>query len=248
MNFSPESAISIENILSDVIAEVNDDDYKMFPPGHYVHLIQRALEELSFDSFFSVHFKDFDFPASTLSLTMPKGAFNLKQVYLFNEDDTGCSVDSMQRVYYKRTYYTKGEGFGYTANNKNGVDDEFIIDYSPSERTFFFSIQNGKITFGSACSSYGKVRLVYNGVLTNIGEVPVVPLPFRSVVIDYVVENIYRKLKNKDPRKYRILWADIHQTLYKPITGTWDKAVKRGRKLDSKVREDYMEYFSKMNY
>ena len=246
MNFSPQSAITIENILSDILLEVEDEDHKLFTPGYYVHLVQSALEELSIDSFLLTYWQDFDFPSETLSLEMPKGAFNIKQVYVFNGDD--CVVSDMREVHYKRLYNTKGNGYGYTTKNKTNIDDYFMAGYSSSESILFFNLQNGNISFSSSCSEYDNVRLVYNGVQTNIGDVPIIPLPFRQVVIDWVVEKIFRRLKAKDPRKYRPLWSDINSVLYRPFDGSWDKALKRARTLDSKVKEDYFEYFSKMNY
>jgi len=246
MNFSPESAVSIENILSDVLLEVEDEDHKLFTPGYYVHLIQSALTELSLDSFFLTLWKDFDFPSDTLSITMPEGAFNIRQVFVF--DSENCAVGDMREVHYKRLYQTKGANYGYTAKNKDGNDDYFMVDYSRSESILFFSLQNGKVLFSSSCADYSKVRLVYNGVQTNIGDVPIIPLPFRQAIIDWVVEKVFRRLKPQNSRKYRPLWSDVYNTLYAPFTGTWDRAIRRAKDLDSKVKEDYFEYFSKMNY
>lgn len=245
MNFSPNNAITVNQILSDVVLEINDEDYRLFTPGYYTSLIQQALEELSMDSFMLKLWKDFEFPAHTYSLELPKGAFNVIEVFLFNGD---CNdVNSMQRVVYKRGYSTRGDGHGNISRNNTNADDYFITAYSDSEETYFCTLQNGSLVFGSACAVFEKVRVYYNGVLTNIGDVPLVPLPFRQAVKDWVVEKCYRILKGRDPR-YRVLWSDIYNTLYKDFSGTWDIACKRASSLDTKVIEDYKEYFSKMNY
>jgi hypothetical protein len=85
-------------------------------------------------------------------------------------------------------------------------------------------------------------------VITNIGDVPIIPLPFRQAVKEYVLERCYRILKGRNPKFYRPLWMDIYQSLTTPFDGTWDKALSRARSVDSKELEDYKEYFMKMNY
>ena len=245
MEFSPQSSFTVNQILADVLREVDDEDYLLYPPGYYTHLIQTALEELSLDTFFLDLYKDFDMPTDTLKIEFPKGAFNLRQAFVWSGDN--CVVENMRELHFKRNYRTQGADHNYTAKNRKDSSDYFIRPYTESSDTLYCSLQNGFIILSSTCTSYSKVRLYYNGVLTDMGSVPVIPLPFRQAVIDFVVEKTFRKLKVKD-MKYRILWTDIYNVLYKPFDGTWAVALSRARNLDSKVLEDYKEYFSKMNY
>jgi hypothetical protein len=249
MNFSPASFLTVNHVVADVQLELNDEGNKLFTPGYYISQVQQAMEELSLSSFFHDLWKDFDFPYRSLSLELPKGAFNLKAVFAFNGDC--CSVDSMTQVHYKRGYAAKSASSGYTARNKdsdNADYDPWYPRYGGADSVYFYSLQNGNVTFSSSCSAFEKVRLYYNGVLTNAGDVPVVPVQFRQAVKDYVIEKCYRILMGRDPRMYAPLYDRIHASLYAPITGTWDQAIKRASSMDSSVVEDYREYMSKMNY
>lgn len=248
MNFSPESNVSVDNILSDVMKKMGDEDHILFSPGYYVHLVQRALENLSLDSLLLEFHKDFDFPSDTLQVAMPKGAFNVRGIFLWSGDC--CKVEDMTNVYYKSGYRTKGENYGHTSMNKQGVDhDYFISNYSSGDSIYFYNIQNGNIVFSSYCSSFEKVRVVYNGVATNIGDVPVIPLPFRDAVIYWTVNEALNTLYLRTGNPvYERMWRNMENKLNARFDGIWDKAVYRAKNLDSKVRKDYVEYLSKMNY
>jgi hypothetical protein len=232
--------------MSDVILELNDDDHKLFTPGYYVSQIQQALEELSLDTFLNEYYFDHKFPSETLSIEMPKGAFNLRTVYVFNGGC--CNVKTSVQCHFKRGYITNGANKGYTARNKIDALDPFISPYHYDNEVYYFSLQNGNVLLSSKCIGYENVRLVYNGVITNIGDVPIIPLPFRQAIKEYVLERCYRILKGRNPKFYRPLWMDIYQSLTTPFDGTWDKALSRARSVDSKELEDYKEYFMKMNY
>ena len=256
MNFSPQNMVSANVIMADVLVSLNDEDQKFFNPGFYISQIQQALKELSFDTYFLNLHKDFDFPSETLSLEMPKGSFNLKQVYVFNGDN--CNIESSKLVWIKDGYITSGKDKGYTARNKEGNTDPFINNYRSSivsnylpvsdTDVLFCSIQNGRIMFSSSCSSYSKVRLEYLGTMCDIGEVPFIPTHFREAVKLWVEEKCLRYLKARNPRFYRPLWVDVNSLLNQPFVGAWDIAKQRVSNMDSKEADDLKEYFTKMNY
>ena len=96
MDFSRQSFVTVNEILADVLKIVKDSSFKVNSRGFYVSQIQQALEELSFDTYFDERSEVFEVPAD-LRLDMPKGAFNLKNMYLFN--GTECDISRSQNVY-----------------------------------------------------------------------------------------------------------------------------------------------------
>ena len=107
MNISAENMISPEEILADVLKLAGDESFKDNSKGYYYSLIQQALQELAFDTYFDQRTEFFDVPEN-LNLPMPMGAFNLREMYLYN--GTECNFSTAQNVYWKRNYFTKGNG------------------------------------------------------------------------------------------------------------------------------------------
>ena len=62
MNISKENMISPLEILSDVLKLADDESFKDNSKGYYMSLIQQALQELAFDTFFDVRTEFFDVP------------------------------------------------------------------------------------------------------------------------------------------------------------------------------------------
>ena len=75
--------VSIDHILADVTATVNDAEYKKgFSKGWYVSRIQDAMQELSFDTFWLKIQQDIEIPESC-QIPMPKNVFNIREIYLY---------------------------------------------------------------------------------------------------------------------------------------------------------------------
>lgn len=265
--------ITTNQILADVLKFVDDERYEINSKGFYISTIQRALEGLAFDTFFDERNEDFPFPTDTFNLEMPKGAFNIRNIYLFN--GTQCDIGRSQNVYWKRNFITHGQG--YFANNKsNNVDDPFypnnfrtddkhITDAlggkgrnvgnpafnrgSTVENTFYYNIQNGLIMFSSRCAMFEKVLLVFNGTGTDIGDVPLVPIFFREAIIDFVTETALRIRMAKEPAgPWRVLWQIAKQNIGSDFNGSWYKAERMVKQMNSGQRSNLKEYLSKMAY
>jgi hypothetical protein len=246
MNFSPADLLTPDQIKADVLRLVDDEEERELNPGFYTSQIQQALDELGYDTFFYEVYKDLDVP-DNLSIKMPSGCFNIRNVYLFSGDC--CEVEDMQNVYWKKNYKTRGSGKSYTANNKSGNYDHFIDSPSSETDLYYFNVNNGYIELSSNCTSYDTIRIQFNGLNTAIGEVPLVPREFRATVISWVAERVFAVLKGRDPKKYRQLWLDEYNRLYSnPYDGLWAKAIQRSKRLDTKYMNDMKEYMSKMNY
>ncbi len=268
MNISALNMISPDEILSDVLKLANDEAFKDHSKGYYYSLIQQALQELAFDTFSDVRTEFFDVPEN-LQLPMPLGAFNLREMYLYN--GTECNFDTAQNIYWKRNYFTKGNGSlardKGTTNNRdpffqnrrlsNGNSNPSLrraTDVNNSITTaYYYNIQNGMIMFSSNARSYGKVAIVFNGTGGDIGEVPFVPQYLREAVKGWVLDPIYKMKISKstggpDFNKWQTMWSMNENQLRKPYTGTWETAELRVKTMDAKAREDMKEYLSKLDY
>ena len=78
------------------------------------------------------------------------------------------------------------------------------------------------------------------------GDLPVIPRFFERAVVDYVEEKFYNAMKARDPRMYRPLWTDAYQKLNDLVNGSWNKAKKRIKAMDSKEKASMEEYISSM--
>jgi hypothetical protein len=269
MESSKYNFVSVNEILSDVLELVADRGMEHLSKGFYVSQIQQALEGLSFDSFFDTRRDSFPFPTQDLRLEMPLGAFNIKEIYLFN--GAQCDIVRSQKVWWKRDYYT--EGNGYFANNKGNnnndpyypsytyrnrlaqeIEQSGLIrrDYNPVEGNYFYNIQNGMIMFSSACRGFEKVHIVYNGTGCDIGDEPIIPLFLREAVKDYVCEVALRARMALDP-KMQTLWLIYDKNLnrdekYGIGVGSWSRAQYRVKTMDYASLSDLKEYLGRPSW
>jgi len=267
MNISKHSFVTPEEILSDVLKLADDEGFKDNSKGYYMSLIQQALQELAFDTFFDERTESFNVPQN-LRLDMPKGAFNIKQIYLFN--GTECNIANSKNVYWKRNFYTKGNGS--LSKDKWNNDDPFYDNRStpnsngllndPSYRRagvgsslselYYYNIQAGEIMFSSNVRNFEKVALVFNGTGVNIGEIPFVPMLFREAVKSWILNPVYQikmaKAEGAQFNKWQTLFSMNNAALNKPFDGLWAEAQYRAKSIDSKQREDIKEYICRFNY
>lgn len=272
MHYSLSDSVSPEMILSDVLPIVGETgDYRELPKGFYYQQMQKALEALSFDTYFSKKMYSTEVPEN-LAMDIPKGMFNLRNMYLSNNNSCGIGPDSVN-VYFKSNFFNDdGTGSGnYVARNKgtskggdpfygNGSpdlnprtyrsNDSRSSAYGTNERTdslYFYNIQNGRIMFSSTCRRYSHVIMEFNGLDVSIGDKPIIPPQFREVVIDWVVEAVLRVKSARNQQQWGGMYNDSKQRLGRNpyhTSGTWHTAVQRAASLDSKAKEDLALYFS----
>jgi len=253
MEFSPSSFVTVNEILADVLKTVSDKDFTLNSRGWYTSQIQQALEELSFDTFFLTINKEIEIPCD-LKIELPRGAFNLRQMYVFNGDN--CNFDEVSTVYHKQNYLSSGSGETYVARDTySNFQDPFHkqrsrVKHTPSH-VKFYGIQQGIINLSPNCAQYQKVMLVYNGVQTDIGEVPIIPTYLRQAVNDYTTTlalEIRIAEEQVNLQRWNLLLARYENSLNHPYDGSWVKAERRVKTLDNKHRQDMKEYLSRMNY
>lgn len=256
------SYITSDDILAIAAPMSGDRDFKAMPRGFYYSLIQKAFEELSLDSFFQEMRADLDMPNETLTLKLPEGCFNVRNIYIYSGDE--CNIESSRKVWHKRNYFTRGSG--YIANDKgnNGNDpyygshlmsgkDKSLIRFDNNHGVnsqLFYNIQMGDLMLSSSCRGAGnKVHIHYNGTGCPIGGAPIIPVFFRSAIEDFVIESATRfRIANDtgDVRKWQALNNQYAKRLdYDGMDGSWHKAIQRIKTMNTAQRTDLSEYLSR---
>jgi len=249
-------------IQSEVATKSGDRGFNHDSPGFYTSLIQEALEELSFDTFFLEVDKVYDLKelGGCLELKLPVGFFNVRKIFGANGND--CSYSSSRNIYWKNNYKK-----GIAKDNWNN-DDPFIpnrggnprgsnVSYpgrsgTPPSNLFYCGISNGMIYLSPNCSSFDKIVVRANGLITDHGDDPIIPIFFRQAVVDYcVVEALSTRIANNPGAVETATWSGImnrHEVrLNKDYTGSWEKARTRAKRMDKKSKEDLREYMNKFN-
>lgn len=245
MNFSQLDLLAPEIIIQDVLQNIDDEDKKQFADGYYISLVEQGLTDIEYSTFINRMFNDFEFPKDTMRLPIPKGAFNVIDVFLMNKDSNG-TIQATRNVFVKNNGYSLGYQKGETSRMKDGTFD--IIYRSPLNYSSICScnINNGYLTFNDSCADFGWVRVVYNGVSTDIGVTPLIPRIFRQYLIDYVTVRCLKILIGRNPNKYMNPLKVHSASLNTPYEGTLAIAKKNIRNLDTKYLKDMKEYLAKM--
>lgn len=264
MNFSSADFVTVNEILSDVLKLVKDEDYRLNSKGWYTSQVQQALEELSFDTFFSKG-PPIIIPISDgLKIPIPKGTFNIRQLYITNGN--ACNVGHSQVVWYKRNFIAGTES-GYIARDKYNNRDPFyknrrsgnsrfaVGDDFRNEPTnlYYYGVHDGEINLSANCRQFKNLFIVANRISTEVGDVPLVPVYLRQAVKSFVlIEAMEVKMADEIGTAAFNQWATL---LNKQVNdkdnmnnGTWITAERRVKMLDSKQREDLNEYFSRLDY
>lgn len=269
MEFSPKELISPKEILSDVLMYTQEQRYENVSKGFLMSQMNKCLEALSYDTLFNQTHIYFDIP-DDLVIPIPVGAFNIKQVYLFNGES--CNIgENTANVYWKRNYFAPN-GTGFVARNKgnngNRGTDPFYSDYDPyspldrrgsnvnapgktiSNTVYYYGESNGNLMFSPNCKNYSRVMIKFNGIWQFDDEKPSIPRALREVLVDWCTESVFRIKAAIMPRDFRVMQKDAEFRLgYKPehYDGSWYKAKRRLTSLGSKKKEDLKEYLSRLN-
>lgn len=247
--------ISANHIIAEVAVTVDDTAFrKGFSKGWFLSRIQDAMQELAMDTYFQKIQIDVEFPQNC-QVKVPENCFNIREIYMYN--GTHCNPNKTQNVYYKRLFNNNYKGDGYTAkvkddgsnsgdlfvpNQSSGRNISSNMNYEFSGRKYYANEQNGVIMFSRDCASFPYVRIIFNGFGTPVGDVPIIPRFFEQAVKDWVEVAYWNAMKSRDPRKYRVLWADAKEKLEDLRTGSWNKARKRLKSMNSFEKESLEEY------
>jgi len=243
------SFVSLDLMLSEVAKRSGDPSFRHESEGYYKSLIREALNELSFDTYFYKEEKVYDLSDGCLKLELPAGAFNVREIYGFSGDS--CTPSNSTNIYYKRNF---SNGLSKdTWGNRNDPFHKNRGSQMPPGWLYYCGIVNGVIHLSSNCANFEKIAVRFNGVLGDVDGAPIIPMFFRQAVIDYViVEALSIRIANTTDFQKVNIWQSIlnrHEArMNKPYTGSWDNARHRSKTMNKKAREDYKEYFARLDY
>ena len=250
--FSFDDLLSIQDVISDVLLDLDDKEQQKLTPGWYRRAVKKALDELSFDTAFVDVTKDVEMPHD-LKIPIPKGLFDLNNICIYS--GTPDEVGYMENVYWKRFFETRGKETGYTAINKEyNYTDPFVKAPQIGGTTYFFNTHSGIIYLSDSCDRYDYVRISFKGMASSeldIDKIKIVPPMAAEAVTLWVVERGARALKSTDgrDRRYRSIQTDAAIQWEKfGFGGAWHEAKSRLLELDKKKWRDIIEYNSKMTY
>lgn len=249
-------------ILSKAAVMVGDRDFKVLPIGFYRGLIQEAFERLALATYFAEKRENITLDGGIV-YQLPSDCFDVKNVYIFTGDI--CNIEKSHKVYWKRNYYTQGNGF--LANDKGGrntqdpfYDDSlrgskqygtglFARDDKDVRNELYYNFQMGNIMISSSCLGMGqKLHIHYHSTGCAIEEAPIIPTFLRAAMQDFViVEALLAIMANSsDPRRWQSLWQIHDRKLNAPYTGSWENAEYMAKTLNSSQREELIQYLGRV--
>lgn len=247
-----------DHILADVLKAVDDERFEINTKGWYISQIQQALEEMAFQSFFDEQEASFTIPENR-NILIPSGLFNINQIYGFNGDT--CDITRSQKIWHKRNFNTKGNGYFARNKGNNGSDpfyDRVTGNMSRAAQTsrqsfqvgvenhYFYNVQNGIIMLSAKCADFQNIYILFNGTGCDIGDIPIIPNFLRQYVKDYTTEIALRMRLAKDRSgSWSQLWKITESKLNQQYDGSAAKAKRFIAAMDNNEREDLSEYLSK---
>ena len=247
MQVNTQDNVPINDILADVLVMVDDAEIKKgLTRGWYIRQIQNAMEQLAIDTHYQVFTADLDFPENYI-LPEPKNCFNPREIYLYNGE---CGKPTTSRpVVFKKRFNNSQGGTDYTARRKETMEPDPFLISGGEKNLYYANIQDGMIMFGASCSGYKFVRLVFNGLGTDIGVEPIIPRVFREAVKDYVRVQALTVFSARDKGMLPILqMALMDKDGQRNNPGSWAKAKKTAARANTWIRQNLDEYQGRMNY
>ena len=265
MNFSEKDFIAPSEVLSDVMSFTGEQRLEGVTKGFIYSQMNKCLEELSYNTFYNVVSKTFDFPENRI-LEIPEKLFNIKEVFGYSGDS--CTIGNSKNIYWKRNYYHNG-GEGVARNKQRNLNDPFYggngfdkriqanVPNSVSrdstmrsaDRILYYGYQQGKLYFSPECKIFSNLLIKFNGISSLNPNEPSIPRYFRQVVTDWCTERVLRVKKVDSPQQWRLLWSDSLMALDRNgFKGSWYNAETLVKRMGSKEKEDLKEYLSRLNY
>lgn len=238
--------VSVDSILSDVLIHCNDETLRSYglSRGYYISSIQKALEELSIDTYYTQKVVDIPMDKENLYVVMPSNLFNIREIYGYVGDC--CDSDNGYVIHWKRLMNNSNNKKGsYSAprrenNNRNPF---YPADGTMPSDLYYANTQNGKLMFSSNCSKFDTIRVIANTMGVKQGDDPIIPRIFRQAITDYVVDKTMSVLAVRD-RSFRTMSADAKARLNE----SWYKAERRAKTLDTWKKSEMREYLGRINY
>jgi len=138
MDQNPKNFISINEVLSNVMMILNDEDNGKLSPGYYIAQVHDGIDELGFDIDFIPQTEDIKI-SSDLMIDVPDSCFNLKDIQIYK--GTPDLVGYVETCYWRKGVQTRGKGTGVTANvNSFSRSDPFFRCNVWENQLYYFSV------------------------------------------------------------------------------------------------------------
>ena len=248
-------------IISKAAIMVGDRDFKSLGLPFYNVLVQQAFEKLAINTFFDEKRANIKLDGQLVH-DLPTDCFNVKNVYIFS--GSICDVATSKKVWWKRNYYTQGNGFIANDRGNNNRNDPFYDNRTQFHRygqevairmdgsvnsALFYNFQMGKIMLSSSCLMAGEsLHIHYNGTGCPVDEAPIIPVFLREAMEDYVItEALLARMANDagDIRKWQALYQVHNAKLSHPYEGSWARAELAVKSMNSSQRNELAEYLSR---
>lgn len=258
--------VSHNAVLAEIANKSGDKGFKFASKGEVNISIQEALSELAMDSLYFKEDKVYTLERGCLTLELPRGAFNVRDIFGYYGDD--CNPRGKKNIWWKENYkkglsrndwdnsndpFFNNQGF-----DKSGVPSTFMKNRNnggftnPPSNLYYAGVSNGFIYLSPNCSRFQKVSVRFNSLGTSIGDAPIIPIFFKLAIVEYsVVQVLTNRIANNAVHPSKQDWYNLRaiyeSKLYKPYDGSWDKALFRSKNMDKKQRQDLNEYLAKIN-
>ena len=204
---------------------------------------------------------DLDMPTD-LKLIIPKGVFNIKDIHVYNPQNTSstgeacerncCTPISLEKVFYKHC----GLENNYKTNNY--YDTYTLLNTTQYKYPILFydiDKESNTIEFSDNCSSYIKIRIKASGFMGgDINDLKIVPPFVRDAVILRVIEKVCPVMMAHkiDPQLYGGILRATKEELYGKRglyqASIWEDAIYRLKRADDKEFKDLKMYYSHLNF
>lgn len=255
--------IEPKSVIFAASANAGDREGKLIPPGFYMRLVEDALLELNMDSAFPEGHKDYNSIPENLTFQLPEDCFDVQGVYVFNGD--ACEISKSHKVWHKKNYFTKGNG--YIANDKgdNSGDpyffshstrgqDKSLIRYNNAadsmNKLLFYNVVNKNLMISASCRSVGtKIHVVYASTGGPVIDAPIIPVIFKSAVEDFVSEGALRYRMANELSMIKSL-APLHSLYFKRLdkdgqNGSWPTAIYRAKRMSEDEKRALGNYLGR---
>jgi hypothetical protein len=254
--------ITPSELIFNAAAFAGDTKHEYVPRGFYMSLIRDAFRELNMASKFTEKRENFKLPQGHLTLPLPEDCFDVENIYMFTGND--CTFEDTKKVYWKKNYYTEGDG--YIANDKwiNKSDPyfenhEFRVGavspllnkpQAPRTRLLYYNIQMGNLMLSSSCRDAGDmVHIHYRSTGSTAMDSPIIPIFFKTAIEEFVTEAALRFRIANEPQNAKqltYLHQDCKQRLDKEgMRGSWHQAIYLARTMNDSQRNELNMYLAR---
>jgi len=213
-----------EDIIRNISQLLDDGKFRRgLTTGWYKQQLRDAFDEISFSAKQNVLWMDIDLStAKNGKLELPKGIIDLKEVYVFNDDDCG-NITGVSRVWWKRRYNNQPTGQGYTAHITEFENDFENWFQNPVPYLFglqfqtlnWGNVQNGIIMLNPNALNKNKIRFVYAGTMGDYATIPCVPRYMVKFCQDWLTYKGAQAMAIRFPREgYARLYQQAFDELY----------------------------------